>query len=221
MRRFLTIFGVVTIVAALGLPARADTIDSISYSDSIPLSTTNWASSVSVPKFNPALGTLLSIDFTLTGYVQGSAKFESLDAQAATITMNLSASVKLHRPDLSVLAVSLPLVSTTDNATAYDGTFDFGGTSGHSYFGLSGSDTVTTSSPPPPSDLVLFTGLGNITLPVDATGASNGSGAGNLILQFATDASADVTVKYTYKVPEPGSLGLLSLAFLRMLRRRR
>ena len=181
---------------------------SVTYSDSISLSQTNWNSSVSIPKFDSSLGILTSIEFYLYGYVSGIAQFESLDASPATVTTNLSAMLKLTRPDNSTLVVSLPIASTTDNVTAYDGITDFNGTSGKTYSNLSANDTesfVSTLA----SDFALFTGTGNIVLPINALGTSSGSGAGNLLLQFNTFASADVIVKYNYDtpvIPEPASL---------------
>ena len=57
------------------------------------------------------------------------------------------------------------------------------GDSGGEFTGLSGSQdesgTFTGAS-----DLALFTGTGDIDLPIEATGRSTGSGAGNLITQF-------------------------------------
>ncbi|MCA9728169.1 MAG: choice-of-anchor E domain-containing protein, partial [Candidatus Eisenbacteria bacterium] len=175
-------------VLALAQPTRAATVQ---YTDVLPLTTTNWADVASVPKFDPGLGVLTSVTLELAGHVEGSAAFESLDAQAATVTMNLAAEIEIQRPDLSTLVTVLPLATTVDNVDAFDGVIDFAGASGRSYDDLAGDDTdafYTTA----PGDLALFTGQGMIDLPAIATGASSGSGAGNLILQFGTSASAEV-----------------------------
>jgi hypothetical protein len=209
------------LAVTIGLVSTASAFGTtLTVSDTVPIQSTNYSSSVSIQQFDPSLGVLNSILFHLEGTVQGGAKFESLDAAPATITMNLQSSITLQRPDTSILAVVLPLVQTVDNATAYDNTFDFGGTSGKTYTGLTNTAFTNAVSPPPLSDLALFTGLGNIVLPVIANGTSNGSGAGNLILQFNTSAGAYVEVTYDYTVPEPSALGLLSFGAL-MLRRRR
>jgi hypothetical protein len=209
----------VTSVVMFSLLAAGAQANTITYSGSVGLARTSWTNSITVPQFNPALGSLDSIQFILDGHVEGSAAFENKDASPATVTMDLQALLKLYRPDNSVLVLTLPVATTSDNASAWDGLDDFGGTSGKTYSGLAAnsSDSAITSSA---ADILLFTGIGNITLPLTAAGASTGSGAGNLLLQFSTDASANATVIYNYTVPEPATMGLMSLAGAALLFRR-
>jgi hypothetical protein len=195
---------------------------SISYTDSVPVQRTNWSSSVTVPQFDPSLGTLDSIEFKLKGTVTGLARFESRDNGPTTVVMMLKAKVTLMRPDLSPLVVVLPLVQTSDNVTAFDGIIDFGGTSGRTYDNLSGDLTDSNVlNPPGPVDLATFVGLGNVTLPATAEGMSFGSGSGNLVQQFMTNAGAEATVTYNYHVPEPGVLGMVLVGGLALFVRRR
>ena len=167
------------------------------HTDSIPLATTNWNDIVSVPQFDPSLGVLLSVDFELTGGIFGSAAIESLDAQASTVTTSYQATLTLTRPDMSTLVVAVPMQQFVDNLTSFDGTIDFGGTSGITHGNISTQDVQSVNTTAP-ADLALFTGLGNIDLPVDAVGSSTASGSGNLITQFLTDAEASVKVCYNY-----------------------
>jgi hypothetical protein len=178
-----------------------------------------------LPKWDPAAfpGQMLTgISFELEGDVEGNASFESLDGAPATILMNLQATITLTDPSANVLATVIPVANTSDNVTAFDGVVDFGGTSGKSYLGLTGSDSDTGNS----VDFLAFTGVGNILLPITGTGTSNGSGAGNLVLQFSTTAGASASVTYTYApVPEPGScvlagLGAIGLAWAVARRRK-
>jgi len=173
------------------------------FSDSIPLQSTNWASSVSIPQFNPALGTLQSIQFTLSGNVQGTARAESLDASPTLVNTQFSADITLTRPDLSVIVVTIPIANFSDPLGPFDGTIDFGGSSGVTHPGINATDSDMAISPPPLSDLVLFTGLGNIVLPVVATGTSTATGSGNLITQFTTQAQCSVEVCYVYEPNTP------------------
>lgn len=187
----------ICVAATLILGAAVGSAGTVSHSASLPLSSTNWASSMSFPKFDSQLGCLDSICVSLDGHVEGLAKFESLDAAPATVTMNLQATLTLQRPDATTMVVTIPVAQTVDNVTAFDAVIDFGGTSGKTYADLSGDKTEgrCTSTA---ADLALFTGAGNIALPCLATGSSNGGGAGNLMLQFNTSASAGAQVTYYY-----------------------
>lgn len=176
--------------------------DTIVHTGSIPLASTNWADSITIPKFDVAGCTLDSVCVSLDGHVEGEAKFESQDASPATVTMSLQATISLQRPDSTPLVTVIPLVGTSDDVTAFDGVIDFGGTSGRTYSDLSG-DKTESGCTSDPADLALFTGTGDIVLPAEALGSSFGSGAGNLILQFTTSASVGATVTYYYDCPSP------------------
>lgn len=192
----------------------------VSHSDSIPFTATDWTDSVSIPRFDPALGTLDSITITLTSRVRGSIRLESQDEAPALVNTALAANVELFKPDNSVLTTGGPSVSNSDFLTAYDGVLDFGGTSGRSYLNLNQTDTETLNILGSSPDGLLFIGLGSLALPVTAMGESTADGAGNLLLIFNTQASADVLVEYNYTVPEPATLGLMGIGAL-LLRRRR
>jgi hypothetical protein len=183
-------------------PSASAQTTQVCYTDSVPFTTTNWSDSVTVPKFDPALGTLQSVDITFTGSIVGSAQAESLDTSPTTVTETFQGQIILTRPDLSTLGSVLPQAQFVDTFSSYDGTIDFAGTSGTSHMNVSATQTVVVTTPPPAGDLALFTGpIGNpgtITLPVTATGTSTASGSGNLITQFTQDASADVQVCYNY-----------------------
>jgi hypothetical protein len=224
MRRLCRI--AIVCVALVGLAVSLVKADTLTYNYSITLQSVGWTEDMIIPKFDPTLGTLNSITFTLQGTVTGDAKFESRDKDPSTVTMDLAAKIELQRPNNSTLVQIIPLAATSDNVTAYDGTTDFGGTSGKTYTGLSATQTDSSVSPPPAGDLTLFTGPGNITLKVKARSASDASGPGNLVTQFSTNAGALATVVYDYTpVPEPtGMIAMLAgfgglVGFIRRRRR--
>ncbi len=173
-----------------------------SFSDSIPVQTTDWTNSVTVSKFDPAIGILQSVKVTLDAHIEGSIFFESQDPLPQVVTTNLTATIELFRPDTSLIVSASPAVQHVDSVGAFDNVVDFGGSSGKTYANLSENSSQSHTAPPPPSDLVLFTGAsgspGTITLSVRAVGHSAATGSGNIIQGFTTQASAVVTVVYTY-----------------------
>ena len=221
--------------AALGLVAAVPAAQAavISFSDTItPAARTDYTRSLSFDRFNPALGTLQSISFALSGLVVGTTRVESEDEQPATVTENLRATITLQRPNGSSLAVVIPFEDFTNSFTSYDGVTDFAGTSGitRSNVTAEADTSVITSTL---EDLTLFTGTTDIVLPVAAAGSSVATGSGNLVTAFSTFAGASATVSYTYaeaavpppatEVPDPSALALLgtTLLGLGLMQRRR
>jgi hypothetical protein len=182
-----------------GLPAQQQ----VCFTDSVALTPTNWTDTMTVSKFDPALGVLTGIDFILSGEEQGSAAVESLDGSPTTVTTQFQATITLTRPDMSVIVVTVPAAIFTDDLAAFDGIVDFMGPSGETHGGIVANDMDSASSTDP-MDLALFTGMagnpGTIDLPVTGMGTSTASGSGNLISQFMTSAASDVQVCYTYEL---------------------
>lgn len=211
---------VLAIAAVCGVAAAASAA-TITHNGAIATQTTNWNTPISLPLFDPALGTLTNVSWTLGGNVEGSASFESLDAGPTAVTLDLAATLTLFAPDNSVLQVTIPTVNTVVNASAFDGTIDFGGTSGGIFANLSGN-AIAGNNSSVPAFLALFTGVGLTSISLDAAGSSAGTGGGNLITQFATSAGANFEIVYTYTpVPTPGALALLGLGGIVAGRRRR
>jgi len=182
-------------------------LQQICFSGSVPLQTTNWSTNVNLSKFDPDWGTLQQIHVTLAGEVRGTARAESSDPSPTQVTTDFQAQITLTRPDMSVIVITIPIANFVDNLSAFDGVVDFGGTSGFTHGNIVANDSDSVTSPPPASDLVLFSGPagapGTIALPVAAAGASQATGSGNLIVSFSTQASASAEVCYKYTNDAP------------------
>ncbi len=195
-----------------------------------PVTTTNYTDTLSVAQFDGSLGTLTKVTFSLAGTVLGNANAESLDAAPATVTLNLSAGINLNLPAAlggGLLVNVTPLANQVFNASAFDGTFDFAGTSGAAFTGLTNTDSDSAIKTDAPT-LAFFTGLSTVNMGLVASGLSSGSGSGNLVTQFQTQAGAELQVTYEYTTPDPvvvpeptALLGLSSVAFLGLIGRRK
>lgn len=202
MKSMLLLLGILIAVSA-GCAGAA----TVTYSAGIPSQTTDWNLSLDLPMFDPALGTLNSISFTLNGTVMGQVKVENQNATPATVSTCLQSTLTLFRPDATILVVSIPSIIRQFNASAFDGVLDYSGTSGITYPVTSASKIETVSGLSSAADKALFTGPGTISLPVSAAGLAGGSGAANLAMLFSAESGASASVTYDYTaVPEPSSL---------------
>lgn len=222
------LFGaILSATAAIGV---ANATSSISYTASTPIvgqTTFNFSDSLTFPQFDPALGTLTSISFTLNGSASADQKFENLSGTGGTVVTISTGTMSLFRPNNTALVVTIPSLTNSIAAAQFDGSIDFAGTSGHTYAttSFSNSDTQVYSGG---ADLLLFTGNGTIALPFTAVGNSSGSGTANLITQFGLAGAATATVQYNFTptvVPEAstyGSIGAVAIVgFLGYRRSRR
>lgn len=208
------------LVAAISGSAHAATI---THNGSKAISTTSWTENFSIPQFDDMGGNrvLDLVKLTLSGDVVGDANVESLNQGASNVMVNLQATITMTLMG-DVLGVVIPVANESFMAGTFDGSIDFSGSSGAMFADLMGSDMTMTTLVNGVDDLSPFIGNGNVPLVANAVGTSNGSGAGNLILQFFTDAGLDFSVTYDYHlVPTPGAASLLGLAGIAATRRRR
>lgn len=191
----------------------------ITQSQTITQASTNYSTTLTFDLFDLGSGfDLTKVSFSIDGDVFGNASVESLDASPSVIEIELSVTLTLFDPFNSPLVISIPLFAQSFNASAYDGTIDFGGTSGASFTGLNASQLITEVYTDA-GTLSDFTGPGTISLDFSAQGSSSGSGAGNLVSQFATEAAGVVEIEYEYQpasvsVSEPSLIALFGLGLI-------
>ncbi len=217
MRRFFLLFVPAISVFAVAAPARSE---SITYSDLASLQATGWSQDLLLPQFDPALGVLQTAVLTLSGHIEGTSAFESMDTQSATVNLLFAADLTVSGPTLSALLVASPQVLLQAFPDPFDGTIDFGGGSGRSYADLSADDVVTMNLLDSFTSLAQYTGTGSVLFAVQSAGDSHGSGSGNLLLNFQQNSSALVEVTYGFGVPEPATLALLGIGLSLVARRR-
>ncbi len=174
----------------------------------VTLRTTNWTTSSSnpgtpqgttvVPKICvPSFSSdecLVGAELCILGKIQGRARYESLDASPATITLNLQASLNIFLNGQNICSLS-PSRVVTDQATIFDGTIDFGGGSGGDFPNLEGQSSCVILVDNP-VQLAGFIGGMQTCIDALAIGTSVGTGAGNLITQFNTEAGVGIEATF-------------------------
>ncbi len=183
-----------------------------SYTASFPLTAANWTLSRTIPQFNPALGTLTSVQISSAGQLTTDYKVESLDSAPSTINVAVNGSMTLAGPSVSLTAA----LNYQDSfaAAVYDGTLDFGGTSGHDFGPHSGNNSkqvILTSS----SDLAPFVGTGTVSYSASAQAASSSNSSANLATVVQTSGNGSVQITYTYTPSnqlQPGSYTIVETA---------
>jgi hypothetical protein len=167
----------------------------------IPPTKTDWVGLlISLPQFNPALGTLTAVEVTFESAVVGEVGVENLADVTSDVDLSLSAVTEFRRGATLVLTLN-PSHAETKSLPAHDGNLDWGGTSGAIYAGFTGTDSDTYV----PAVLADWIGVSTVDFTVSATATSQTNGTGNIASYYKTNADAKAAVKYTY-IPEPASL---------------
>ena len=194
--------------------------DTITLTDNVAMQPTNYGTSLVFAQFDTMGGTrtLDSVTFSMTGSILGDARVESLDTDAITVNTTLSAELTLTDAMNNALVVTIPSVSRTFDASAFDGISDFGGTSGTTFTGLTASQ-FKSESYTDQTTLDFFTGAGVSTFSFTAAASSVATGSGNIISGLSTQASGVVNVIYNYtenavSVSAPSHIALLGLGLL-------
>jgi hypothetical protein len=162
---------------------------------------------VTLPKFDPALGTLLSVALTLdTTTAGGSLSFDNEAVVGGTVELEFKISITASAGAGPVLSVATtPIASGTSSVTGdADALPDFGGGDAFSITG-GGTNSASTSQTLP-SFLTQFTGAGETFLAVIANTINtkaNTAGMFGPTLPNGGTFLGTVTVAYTYLTPIP------------------
>ena len=156
---------------------------------------TNWVQTVSLDQFDPALGELTSATFTLDSSVDSNLQVENLSSSSScTATLQWTADVTADTGN-GVLAAALSQFESM-SLTVFDGTIDFGGTSGATFMGteIGPTQTLTVTG----AALAAYIGTGTVDIDMVADADSEVTGCGNIAQNISTSAGAEVSVVYEY-----------------------
>jgi hypothetical protein len=153
--------------------------------------------------FSASMGTLTEVDVVTSGSYSSEFHAENLGSASAAITGTTSGTLSINLP-AGPIAVTIPSITQSFNASPFDGTLDDGGTSGKSFAPVTRTSTPQTTVLKSPADLAAFTG--NFRIPVSVSGhalASASSSNGDLSAGFDTQTSATITIIYHYNPDLP------------------
>src|SRR5579883_2544037 len=194
---------ILALVSSLLLACAPAFANSISYSASFPSTTTSFSIPISLPQFNPSMGTLTSITFTFDGQTTGSATVTNNSGATGSYQVSISSNLKLLDPTNNTLISITPSFNQTLNIANGD----------------SGSTTITSGFSP-------YVGLGDVSFTVSGEGIGGVSGPSPFTVDSITKGEGTITITYNTSsvVPEPATLalfgsGLLALGLLYQRRR--
>lgn len=177
----------------------------IEYCDSIPEDFVDWNKSVSLPKFDPAMGTLKSVDLLMTTNLSQEIMIENTSTLAGNLTSSLTGALIADLPSSDSVSIDINS-SSGANLSAYNGTLDLGGDSGfRSVFQI--PTEAASKSISNIEDFLAGAPGESIAIPVRANIVSQTKMPGSSSSQVITKAGAEVCVSYTYdaKAEEGGS----------------
>jgi hypothetical protein len=176
---------------------------------------TNWglgngevhpSEALSLPQFNPALGTLLSIDLSLSADANTTFTVTDLSGNPNEVTGTSSAKVTAYAPGTlptysTAGLVLVNPVNSIDEPLGPNATITF-----------SASASATQDALVPLANFGAFEGAGTVYVPISGKGASSAIDQnGNITVTTQTAADAYGTITYEYNpaaTPEPGSVAL-------------
>ncbi len=219
------------LVMGAGFSQAAQVVQNFTIPSSGTPASVNFLNSTDVARFDPLLGTLLSINFDLEGTINGTQYIDNEDSNAiadgtGSTTVQLRLSNLTAGPLLSVSPVASFTFSVSGDT---DVNPDFQGTD----FATNSFSNVVKAANTSISDaaiLGIFSGAGNITLDLSALGSFEVTPGGNLATLTFTQGLARGTITYVYnevpstaEIPEPLTMLLIGsgLALIGLQKRSR
>jgi hypothetical protein len=157
--------------------------------------------------FSASMGTLTEVDVVTSGSYSTEFHAENLGTSNSAITGTTTANLSINGPGGSI-PVTIPPIAESFSAAPFDGTLDYGGTSGKDFAAQTSNSAPVTTVLTSPADLAAFTG--NFRIPISVSGHAIGSATasdGAVSAGFNTQTSATITVIYHYN-PNLPSLDL-------------
>jgi hypothetical protein len=170
--------------------------DRVEFCDSIPDGFAGWNSNVSLPKFDPQMGTLSGVDLSCEMNLSEETKMENENSEPANFTLTLSGALIVELPSSDNLSISFNH-STQGNLSGYDGVTDYAGPSGNkSIFEI--PTEAATKSIADISEFLAKSPGESIVIPVIVQVSSRTKAGGTSSSGVFSRAGAKVCVSYAY-----------------------
>ncbi len=184
------------------------TTGTITQTQTVSDSPTDWATTLAFQQFDPALGSLQAVGLLLTADIGGTVAIENLQPDPATSAVTLVGTLVEDTPSDPLFSASVqPSTSSgPENLGAYDGTIDYAGPSGAIISGLTQTDSASTLQTAS-ADSGPFVGTGTVPISVSGQVSVTESGPANLEMLTQTTAGAQVTLNYQYGTVASGGDG--------------
>lgn len=165
-------------------------------------STTGWSQALGVAGFDPAFGTLKTVNITLTANAAARLQAENLEPMGGALTVSQTATIALEAGG-AVLDSASVTVTSGKTLSAFDGKIDDFGASGETAHGQAAS-APTTMELSTADGLAAFTGPTAANVTVAGVGQTTINGPGALSIAAGLEAGTTIDVSYTY-FPTAGS----------------
>jgi len=178
-------------------------VDTAVFPTAVTPTPTNFSLQGTVQQFDPSQGVLQSVVITDQGTVNSTIGVENTSTSSSSqITATVSGKLEVTGPGVDLVVTPSTNLATFD-ATTFDGTIDFAGTSGKTYptASATGSQslTLTGSALAPFISAGSGTASGTVALTEVGQGTSTATGTGgNLQITTTNTATSVVTVTYNY-----------------------
>lgn len=198
-------------IAFLAFSTTPAIADVLTYSVQLPPQPVPGTATVHLPAFDPDLGVLEVVRVTVSGAVDGSLGLENTNAQPSSLNYYVGARIDVVLPSGGIPSPNPAFEIYGQNLSAYDGTTDYGGSSGVT---LPFAGATGTGVPSMTQDLYdtyafgqAYVGPagapGTISIDLSTTPMQDGLPPG-IVETHTLGASAFVQIEYEYDPPAAG-----------------